>query len=136
MEAKSPRYRRLVAKINPLIIGPSVWPMSMVVARNPMEAPTRVAGAMSHIMGEVEERTVAKETPYAIDKSSSRGNWVVKGNAATKTQLASIPTVMGLVLPILSETLPTSGLAITRATIWLPITIPIEKASSWATSPR
>jgi len=37
--------------------------MSMVVARNPMEAPTRVAGASSLIRGEVAASTVAKDMP-------------------------------------------------------------------------
>ena len=58
-----PAYRRLVAKITPLTMGPSVCPMSIVVERNPIEAPTKVAGTKSQTQGEVEERTVANETP-------------------------------------------------------------------------
>ena len=58
-----PAYRRLVAKITPLTIGPSVCPMSIVVDRNPIEAPTSEAGTKSQTQGEVEESTVANETP-------------------------------------------------------------------------
>jgi len=58
-----PAYRRLVAKITPLTIGPSVCPMSIVVDRNPIDAPTSEAGTKSQTQGEVEERTVANETP-------------------------------------------------------------------------
>ena len=58
-----PEYRRLVAKITPLTMGPSVCPISIVVERNPIEAPTSVGGTKSQTQGEVEERTVANETP-------------------------------------------------------------------------
>jgi len=58
-----PAYRRLVAKITLLTIGPSVCPMSIVVDRNPIDAPTSEAGTKSQTQGEVEERTVANETP-------------------------------------------------------------------------
>lgn len=62
-DKNKPTYRRLVAKITPLTMGPIVWPMSIVVERNPIEAPTKVGGTRSQTMGEVDESTVAKETP-------------------------------------------------------------------------
>ena len=67
-----PMYRRLDAKITPLTMGPSVCPMSIVVERNPIEAPTKVAGTKSQTKGEVDESTAAKETPYATANKSSR----------------------------------------------------------------
>ena len=44
-------------------MGPRVCPMSMVVDRNPIEAPTKVAGTKSQTKGEVDESTVANEAP-------------------------------------------------------------------------
>ena len=52
-------YHRLVEKITPLTIGPSVCPISIVVDRNPIEAPTSEAGTKSQTKGEIEE---SKET--------------------------------------------------------------------------
>ncbi len=62
-ERNMPKYRRLVAKITPLTIGPSVCPTSIMVDKNPIEAPTKAAGTKSQTIGEVDESTVAKETP-------------------------------------------------------------------------
>ena len=58
----------------------------------------------------------------------------MKGIAATKTQLATMPAMIGLVLPTLSENLPMRGLATTSATISLPVMIPTEKRSNFTTS--
>lgn len=99
----------------PLTMGPSVWPISIVVERNPIEAPTKVTGTRSQTIGAVEESTAAKEIPYTTANKSSRENCVVKGIAATKTQQAIIPIVIGLVRPILSDSLPIKGLATTNA---------------------
>ena len=73
-ERNIPRYRRFVAKITPLTIGPSVWPISIVVERNPIDAPTKAVGTKSHTMGEVDESTVAKETPYPIASKRRKEN--------------------------------------------------------------
>jgi hypothetical protein len=58
-EAKSPVYLKAEARINPLTIGPMVCPMSIVVAKNPIDEPTKPEGASSLIMGEVDEITIA-----------------------------------------------------------------------------
>jgi len=62
-EVKSPVYPNAVASIIPLTIGPSVCPISIVVARNPREEPISPAGANSLVSGEVEEITIAKPKP-------------------------------------------------------------------------
>src|SRR5450756_859379 len=105
-----------------------------MVDKNPIEAPTKAAGTRSQTIGEVDESTVANETPYATANKSSKGNCVVNGIAATKKQLATMPATMGFFLPILSEILPINGLAITSATISLPVMIPTEKRSNPTTS--
>ena len=51
----------------------------------------------------------------------------MKGIAAIKIPLATIPTTIGLVLPILSEILPIRGRATTNATISLPVMIPTKE---------
>ena len=58
-----PTYCRLVASINPLMIGPRVCPTSIIVLRKPMDVPTRLAGANSLISGDVEDITIAKPSP-------------------------------------------------------------------------
>jgi hypothetical protein len=64
-EAKSPAYSKAKARTNLLTIGPTVCPISIVVARNPIEEPTKPEGASSHIRGEVDEITIAKPKPLA-----------------------------------------------------------------------
>ena len=62
-EAKSPVYSKDEARTNPLTIGPTVCPMSIVVTRNPIDEPTRPEGTNSLISGEVDEITIAKPKP-------------------------------------------------------------------------
>jgi hypothetical protein len=44
-DRNSPTYPRFVPKINPLIMGPTVCPISIIVSRKPVEAPTNRLGA-------------------------------------------------------------------------------------------
>ena len=53
----------MLERIIPLITGPTLWPMSMVVARNPSEEPIRVDGTCSQIRGDVDEITIANPSP-------------------------------------------------------------------------
>jgi hypothetical protein len=62
-EVKSPIYPNALASMNPLIIGPSVCPISIVVARKPIEAPTSLGGASSLVKGDVDEITIANPNP-------------------------------------------------------------------------
>jgi len=100
-----------------MTIGPSVCPTSIIVARNPIEAPTKEGGTKSAIKGEVEESTAANATPYPTFNKIKRGNCVENGIAATKRQLATDPARIGLLRPMRSETLPIKGRAMTSAAI-------------------
>lgn len=62
-EGKTPIYCRFVASMNPLIMGPSVCPTSIIIERNPMDVPTNSFGASSVIKAGVEAVTVAKPNP-------------------------------------------------------------------------
>ena len=62
-EANNPLYWNTEAKTKPLKIGPSVWPTSIIVLRNPIDEPTKPSGASSLMRGEVEEMTMAKPNP-------------------------------------------------------------------------
>jgi hypothetical protein len=62
-EAKSPAYWNADASMTPLMMGPSVCPVSIMVAKKPKEEPTKPVGASSVIRGEVEEITMAKPRP-------------------------------------------------------------------------
>ena len=135
-ETNSPTYRKLVDRITPLTIGPSVCPVSIMVLRKPIDAPIKLGGAISLISGDVEEITAAKPMPYPTDRSSNIGNCTVNGTTNNIKQLTIDPAIMGMRLLVLSETLPISGLAMISATIWLPIITPMENASSFTTSVR
>lgn len=62
-DGKRPVYRKLVASISPLITGPTVCPMSIVMSRKPMAAPTRSVGTSSLIKAGVEAVTEANPSP-------------------------------------------------------------------------
>ena len=73
-EEKSPLYCKIDARMTPLIIGPTVCPISIIVLKNPIDVPTRLIGVKSHIKGAVEEITIAKPKPYPIEITSSNEN--------------------------------------------------------------
>ncbi len=129
-DANSPMYCKLAARITPLTIGPSVCPTSIMVLRNPIDAPIKLEGTISLISGDVEEITAAKPIPYATERSNSIGNCVVNGTANKIRQLATDPVIIGMRLLVLSETLPIKGLVAISATIWLPWITPMENASN------
>ena len=72
-EEKSAVYRRLIARIIPLIIGPTVCPTSIIILRKPIDVPTKSQGTSSQMRAEVDEITIAKPNPYPIERSSNIG---------------------------------------------------------------
>lgn len=60
---KTSVYWRLIANINPLIIGPTVCPTSIIMSRKPMAVPTNSLGVSSLINAGVAAVTVAKPIP-------------------------------------------------------------------------
>ena len=110
--ANNPVYWKAEARTNPLTIGPSVCPTSIMVLRKPIDEPTNPAGASSLMSGEVEEITMAKPKPYptAISRSSEKS--VVKGTANKSSAPITEPKTMGKRRPFLSDSLPSAGLAI------------------------
>ena len=63
----------MIARIIPLIIGPSVCPTSIIVLRKPKDVPTKFEGATSAVRGDVEEITNANPIPHPIESSNSAG---------------------------------------------------------------
>ena len=123
-----------MASIMPLIMGPSVCPMSIVVFRKPMEVPINLGGASSHIRGEVDEMTRAKPMPYPMEIRSRRGNWVVWGMRKRSVALMVHPKIMGRRLPCLSDSRPSMGLRMIREMIWVPIIVDTASALRFAIS--
>jgi hypothetical protein len=91
------------------------------VARKPNDEPINVDGTRSQIKGEVDEITMAKPSPYPMDRKSNNGNRAVKGNISSSKPLMTEPAIIGVRLPALSDILPMNGLAMIRAIIWLPV---------------
>ena len=75
---KDPAYARFVVSIRPVMRGPIVWPMSIVMSRKPMAVPVSFIGARSLTKAGVEEVTIAKPIPYITDRSSRTENRVEK----------------------------------------------------------
>lgn len=62
-EENSPMNFRLLERTASLIIGPKTCPISIVVLRKPIDAPTLLDGVNSIIKGAVDEITIANPNP-------------------------------------------------------------------------
>ena len=60
-------------KIMPLIIGPSVCPISIIMPSKPKEVPSKFEVTISHAKGDVDEITAEKPIPYPTERRSRIG---------------------------------------------------------------
>lgn len=118
----------------PLIMGPSVCPISIVVLRKPMDVPIRLVGVSSHIRGVVDDMTRAKPMPYPMERARSMGNCVVKGIRKRSIALMVQPKIIGKRLPYLSDNRPSMGLRVIRDMICVPIIMDTAMAFMFAIS--
>lgn len=128
-ERNSPTYPRLVPKINPPTIGPIVCPISIIVSRKPVEVPTNWLGTSSVIRGHVDAVTVAKPNPYINERIKMILRSDEYGNIVNGAEQMIRPRIIGLRLPVLSESLPMYDLAKMASTMMLPDTAAVEKKS-------
>jgi len=128
-EGNSAVYCRLVAVINPHIMGPSVCPISIIVARKPMDAPTNSLGTSLLTKAGVKAVTVAKPKPYTAENKRRTGNAEIKGIISKGKPPTTQSTTTGIRLPILSETSPIYGWATICIAVKLPIIMPVKNKS-------
>ena len=133
-DVNSPVYARVVARIMPLIMGPRVCPMSIMVFKKPMDVPIKFGGVSSHIKGAVEEITRAKPMLYPMDMASSRGNCVVNGTLNRRVALVRQPKMMGMRRLYLSDKRPSRGLKMIKDMACIPITVDTASALRFAIS--
>lgn len=95
--------------MNPVRMGPSVCPTSIIVLKKPMLVPTRLSCESSLARAGVEEVTREKPIPYVIEIRRRRGKSAVNEITIKATAEMSVPATMGVLRPILSESLPIKG---------------------------
>ena len=118
----------------PLIMGPSVCPMSRVVFKKPIDVPSRLGGVSSHISGDVEEITMVKPMLYPMESMSNNGNSVVNGIRKRVDALIVQPMIMGRRLLYLSDNLPSIGRNMIKKMTCMPIIVEIDSALRFAIS--